>query len=158
MASKKPTPAQLAARKRFAEMAKNGTLAKKRKASSKKGLKGAACIRNNANGTRTIYTAQGGKNPCPYGGRTMEKSVSTLSPAKTTYSLAGPTTKKRTITARKLCSQVIRREGLKVDGTLKKGYHYTPGGKVVKAKPASKKKAPAKKKTTSKKKKFLGIF
>jgi hypothetical protein len=76
--------------------------------------------------------------------------------------------KKRTITATKLCSKVIRREGLKLDGTLKKGYHYTPGGKIVKAKPAPKKKAVVKKKVVAKKKpaskkkvvrkKFLGIF
>jgi hypothetical protein len=41
MSTKKATPAQLAARKRFAEMAKNGTLAKKRAVASKKkdGLK-----------------------------------------------------------------------------------------------------------------------
>ncbi len=40
MTTKKPTPAQLAARKKFAKMAKDGTLAKKRKAASKKkGLK-----------------------------------------------------------------------------------------------------------------------
>lgn len=36
MSTKKPTAKQLAARKRFAEMAKNGTLAKKRKAATKK--------------------------------------------------------------------------------------------------------------------------
>lgn len=158
MATKKPTAAQLAARKKFSEAAKNGTLRKKTN-SSKKGLKG-TCIRNNADGTRTIYTAKNGTT-CHYGGKPLVKTVSTLSPAKATYSLGKPATKKRTITAKKLCSKVIRREGLKVDGTLKKGYHYTPGGKVVKAKPAPKKKAVAKKKPTTKKtpkKKFLGIF
>lgn len=108
MATKKPTAKQIAARKKFAQMAKDGTLAKMRKASTKKGLKAPA--------------------------------------------------KKRTVTARKLCSQVIRREGLKVDGTLKKGYHYV-NGKPVKAKPAPKKKAPAKRKPAAKKRsKFLGIF
>jgi hypothetical protein len=106
--AKKATPAQLAARKRFAEMAKNGTLAKKRAAADKKGLNAPA--------------------------------------------------KRKTITAKKLCSKVIRREGLKIDGTLKKGYHYTPGGKVVKAAP--KKKVAAKKPTVKApaRKKFLGIF
>ncbi len=40
MSAKKPTAKQLAARKRFTEMAKNGTLAKKRAAAKKKnGLK-----------------------------------------------------------------------------------------------------------------------
>ena len=41
--TKKPSAKQLAARKKFAQMAKDGTLAKKRKAASKKkGLKAAA--------------------------------------------------------------------------------------------------------------------
>ena len=112
--AKKATPAQLAARKRFAEMAKNGTLAKKREAASKKGLKAPA--------------------------------------------------KRKTITAKKLCSKVIQREGLKLDGTLKKGYKYTPGGKVVKVvakkKVATKKKVVAKKTATKKpaRKKLFGIF
>lgn len=57
---------------------------------------------------------------------------------------------KRT-SARKLCSSVIVKEGLKKDGTLKKGYHYAAGGKIVKAKPV--KKVAAKKKPTAKKKK-----
>lgn len=108
------TEKQLAARKRFAAAAKNGTLAKQRAAADKTGL--------------------------------------------------GAPAKRKTITAKKLCSKVIRREGLKLDGTLKKGYHYTPGGKVVKAAP--KKKVTAKKKVVAKKatakkparKKFLGIF
>ena len=109
------TEKQLAARKRFAAAAKNGTLAKQRAAASKKGL--------------------------------------------------GAPAKKRTITAKKLCSKVIRREGLKIDGTLKKGYRYSPGGRVVKVvakkKVATKKKVVAKKATAKKKvvrKKFLGIF
>lgn len=42
-------------------------------------------------------------------------------------------TKKR-ISAKKLCSSVIAREGVKKDGTLKKGFRYVKGGKVVKAK------------------------
>lgn len=53
--------------------------------------------------------------------------------------------KKRTITAKKLCSKVIRREGLKLDGTLKKGYRYSPGGRIVKTKPPVKKKVVKKK-------------
>ena len=46
-------------------------------------------------------------------------------------------TPKRT-TAKKLCSSVIVREGLKKDGSLKKGYRYAEGGKIVKAKPVKK--------------------
>lgn len=85
MATKKATPKQLAARKRFTEMAKNGTLAKKRAAASK------------LNGTKpkgiTKFTA---KN-----------------------------------------AHVV---GIKRDGTLKKGYKYIAGGKVVKVKTPAKKK------------------
>lgn len=42
---------------------------------------------------------------------------------------------KKRISAKKLCSSVIVREGVKKDGTLKKGYRYVKGGKVVKSKP-----------------------
>ncbi len=42
---------------------------------------------------------------------------------------------KKRISAKKLCSSVIKREGVKKDGTLKKGFRYVKGGKVVKAKP-----------------------
>ena len=41
---------------------------------------------------------------------------------------------KKRISAKKLCSRVIVREGVKKDGTLKKGYRYVKGGRVVKAK------------------------
>lgn len=44
---------------------------------------------------------------------------------------------KRT-SAKKLCSSIIVRDGLKKDGTLKKGYRYAEGGKIVKAKPVKK--------------------
>ncbi len=37
-------------------------------------------------------------------------------------------------TAKKLCSSVIKREGVKQNGTLKKGYRYAKGGRVIKAK------------------------
>ena len=43
-------------------------------------------------------------------------------------------TKRKTPTARKMCSKIIRREGVKIDGTLKKGFKYVKGGRVVKAK------------------------
>lgn len=79
--AKKPTAKQIAARKKFAKMAKDGTLKKLREKTSKKGL-----------------------------------------------NAASPKTK----TARKLCSPIIVREGLKKDGTLKKGYKYASGGKIVK--------------------------
>ncbi|CCG53566.1 Hypothetical protein KQS_08135 [Flavobacterium indicum GPTSA100-9 = DSM 17447] len=42
--------------------------------------------------------------------------------------------KKKTISAKKMCSRIIQREGVKKDGTLKKGYRYVKGGRVVKAK------------------------
>ncbi|MEY2691790.1 MAG: hypothetical protein RIT03_180 [Bacteroidota bacterium] len=41
---------------------------------------------------------------------------------------------KKRISAKRLCSSIIKREGVKKDGTLKKGYRYVKGGKVVKAK------------------------
>jgi hypothetical protein len=47
--------------------------------------------------------------------------------------------KKKSVTAKKLCSKVIRKEGVKVDGTLKKGFKYLKGGRVVKAKAKAKK-------------------
>ena len=108
MATTKPTAKQLAARKRFTEMAKSGELAKKRKAAL--------------------------KAPRPKG-------------------------------IVKFTAKNAHVEGVKRDGTLKKGYKYIAGGKIVKIKPAKSsctKKAPAKKKPATKKpvakKKFLGIF
>lgn len=49
-----------------------------------------------------------------------------------------PAKRKTATTAKKLCSKVIKREGVKSNGQLKKGYKYVAGGKVVKAKPAKK--------------------
>jgi hypothetical protein len=45
-----------------------------------------------------------------------------------------------------VCARVLKSTGLKVDGTLKKGFKYIKGGKIVKtdAKPIVKKKAPKK--------------
>ena len=103
MATTKPTAKQVAARKRFAEMAKSGELAKKRKAAL------------NAPKPKGIV---------------------------------------------KFTAKNAHVEGVKRDGTLKKGYKYIAGGKIVKIKKAvtsCAKKAPAKK-ATPKRKKFLGIF
>ncbi len=61
-----------------------------------------------------------------------------MATAKKKTAIAGkkrPATKKKSITAKKLCSSVIVKEGLKKDGTLKKGYKYKAGGKIVKASP-----------------------
>lgn len=56
-----------------------------------------------------------------------------------------------------VCSHVLKATGLKVDGTLKKGYKYIKGGKIVKtsptpckAKKVCAKKPVANKKTTAK--------
>lgn len=60
---------------------------------------------------------------------------------------------KRT-TAKKMCSKIIKRDGVKADGTLKKGFKYAKGGRVVKVapkKPVAKKKVGAKKKVAAKK-------
>jgi hypothetical protein len=43
-----------------------------------------------------------------------------------------------------------RKEGVKADGTLKKGFRYAKGGRVVKAKSATAKKRTTKRKTTKK--------
>lgn len=57
---------------------------------------------------------------------------------------------------KKLCSHVVKATGLKVNGSLKKGYKYATGGKIVKIAPAVKKpvakKKPAVKKPVAKKK------
>lgn len=54
-----------------------------------------------------------------------------------------------------VCSKVLKATGLKVNGTLKKGFKYATGGKIVKVAPAKKlvanKKQAVKKKTTVKK-------
>lgn len=44
------------------------------------------------------------------------------------------TKKKKSVTAKKLCSSIIVKDGLKKDGTLKKGHKYIKGGKIVKTK------------------------
>jgi len=49
-----------------------------------------------------------------------------------------PAKRKKATTAKKLCSKVIKREGVKSNGQLKKGYKYVTGGRVVKAKPTRK--------------------
>lgn len=41
---------------------------------------------------------------------------------------------KKSIRAKKLCSRVIKKDGVKTNGQLKKGYRYAKGGKIVKAK------------------------
>lgn len=52
--------------------------------------------------------------------------------------------KKKTVKGlKKVCSGVVRATGLKTDGTLKKGFKYIKGGKIVKT---------AEKKTVVKKK------
>jgi hypothetical protein len=52
---------------------------------------------------------------------------------------------------KKVCSSVIKGTGLKSDGTLKKGFKYMKGGKIVKVKATVTKAKPAKKKTVKKK-------
>ena len=60
-----------------------------------------------------------------------KKGLSAATPAKKT-----PVKKKR-ILATTLCRKVIQKEGLKVNGQLKKGYYYNTAGKIVKAKPVA---------------------
>lgn len=61
--------------------------------------------------------------------------------------------KKKTVKGlKKLCSSVVKATGIKTDGTLKKGFKYMKGGKIVKttAKKEIFKKKGAKKKTIKK--------
>lgn len=64
------------------------------------------------------------------------------------------TTIKRTTVRglKKVCSGVVKATGLKADGTLKKGFKYIAGGKIVKVapKPVAKKKPVTKKKPLKK--------
>jgi len=62
-----------------------------------------------------------------------------------------PAKKKKVSAAKKFCSGIIRKEGLGADRKLKPGYRYLDGGKIVKAKPAAKKKPTARKPTSKKK-------
>jgi hypothetical protein len=52
---------------------------------------------------------------------------------------------------KKVCSRVVKATGLKSDGTLKKGFKYVKGGKIVKVKAATAKAKPVKKKVPQKK-------
>ena len=38
---------------------------------------------------------------------------------------------------KKVCASVVKAEGLKADGTLRKGHRYLKGGKIVKVKKAT---------------------
>ncbi|MBA0884914.1 hypothetical protein [Flavobacterium undicola] len=51
---------------------------------------------------------------------------------------------------KKICSGVVKATGLKADGTLKKGYKYVKGGKIVKVAITNVKAKPMKKKTVKK--------
>jgi hypothetical protein len=53
---------------------------------------------------------------------------------------------------KKVCARVVKATGLKVDGTLKKGYKYIKGGKIVKVieKKKTVKKKPVKKRAVKK--------
>lgn len=52
---------------------------------------------------------------------------------------------------KKVCSSVLKATGLKSDGTLKKGFKYIKGGKIVKVKAVTMKAKPVKKASKSKK-------
>jgi len=45
---------------------------------------------------------------------------------------------KKKPTLKKVCRKVIKTEGVKANGQLKKGFKYAKGGRVVKAKAAKK--------------------
>lgn len=125
---KKPSPAQLAARKKFVEMAKNGTLAKKRKASTKnKGLK------SPARAAKTLATLEeaykNAKTP-------TQRANLKLLIEQTKPGLKAPASKGLVT----LCAKTVGVTGRrKKDGTQKKGYIATKGGSLVQKKKPSKK-------------------
>jgi hypothetical protein len=159
MATKKPaSPAQLAARAKFTKMVKEKAAAKKKglnRAASTTGTR--LCVRKNADGSTTSYSAGGDSRPCPYGGNLNDFTA--LNGAK------APAKRKRSVTAKKLCRTVTDQPGInKRTGQLLKGWHYVKGkpAKVTAKKKPTTKKA-ASKKTTARKPakkrcKFLGIF
>jgi hypothetical protein len=57
-------------------------------------------------------------------------------------------TKKTVRGLKKVCASVVKATGLKTDGTLKKGFKYVKGGKIVKVETVKTK--PVKKKTVKK--------
>lgn len=57
------------------------------------------------------------------------KMVKEKAAAKNKAGLKAPA---KRVSAKKMCRTVIKVEGVKTDGTLKKGYKYAKGGKVVK--------------------------
>ena len=132
MSTKKPTAKQLAARKKFAEMAKNGTLAKKRKASTKKKGLGSP-ERNQARQRKTLETLKtaykNAKTP------TQKANLKELI-NQTKVGLNGPKTKGLTT----FCATTVGVTGRrKKDGTQKKGYVAKKGGSLVKKKATAKK-------------------
>lgn len=64
-----------------------------------KGL-GAACVRQNPDGSSSTYTAHGGSNPCPNGGR-IRAERNKLTPAGTTFGLGKRKPAKKRTTKRK---------------------------------------------------------
>lgn len=131
MSTKKPTAKQLAARKRFAEMAKNGTLANKRKASTKnKGL--GSPERNQARQRKTLTTLETALKNAKTS--TQKANLQELI-NQTKVGLNGAKTKGLTT----LCARTVGVEGRrKSDGTQKKGYVAKKGGDLVKKKPVKK--------------------
>lgn len=154
MAVKKPTPAQLAARKKFAAMAKSGELAKKRKVAPKK-----KTINSKAQSFANTYLSSTYNDlpkaieelkkdipkyvnsPNAKTSESVKKRISDLKGAlkilKSSTGLKKPQTKGLVT----LCSKTVGTTGRrKKDGTLKKGYIATKGGKVVLKKKVVKKK------------------
>jgi hypothetical protein len=151
MSEKKPTPAQLAARKKFAEMAKNGTLVKKRKAAAPKSTVSKAksfansALKNAYNDKpKAIKDLQNSlekysNSPNYKTSELIKKRIADLKGAikiLKSPTLAKPQTKGLVT----LCSKSVGTTGRrKKDGTLKKGYIVTKGGKVVLKKKVEKK-------------------
>ena len=138
MSTKKPTPAQLAARKKFAAMAKSGTLAKKRKKAtktkSKKGLKAPVNVfttkklaqdyAKDKNKNSRIFIYKVYLYPVSHGGNGKAHYVKKVR----IDGLKKPVTKGLTT----LCAKTVGTNGRKKsNGQLKKRCIVKKGGKVV---------------------------
>ncbi len=87
------------------------------------------CVKKMPDGSfHTVSAINGGACPIGY---TLSQPLKTATAA----SLTGAA-KRRKPSVKKACRTLIAQEGVKRDGTLKKGYRYAKGGRVVRAKAA----------------------
>lgn len=134
-----------AARKPAAK--KTATKATKKAPARKKGLRsynpyaGYVCVATNPDGSKSITTPNASSAiTCPNGGVLVKRDKILRADATKVLALNAPARRKKP-SVKKACRTLVPREGVKADGTLKKGYKYAKGGRVVKAKSATRTKA-----------------